>query len=52
VLWKSAPGLAAAISPVELDVEPIGLVVHVLAMVISSLTGPRPRAAPIKRFEP
>jgi Na+/proline symporter len=48
---KLAPALAAAINPLELELGLIGLVVNVLAMVIFSLTGPRPSAALLRRFE-
>lgn len=51
VAQKTAPALAAAINPLELEIGLIGLVVNVLAMVIFSLTGPRPSAALLKRFE-
>jgi SSS family solute:Na+ symporter len=51
VLQKSAPGIAAAMNPLELEIGVIGLVVNTLAMVIFSLAGPRPRAALLERFE-
>jgi SSS family solute:Na+ symporter len=51
VLQKAAPGIAAAINPLELELGVIGLVPNVLAMVIFSLAGPRPREALLRRFE-
>lgn len=51
VLQKTAPGLAAAINPLELEIGVIGLVVNTLAMVIFSLAGPRPSEALLQRFE-
>jgi solute:Na+ symporter, SSS family len=51
VLQKLAPGLAAAINPLELEIGVLGLVVNTLGMVIFSLAGPRPSAALLERFE-
>jgi SSS family solute:Na+ symporter len=51
VLQKSAPGIAAAINPLELEIGVIGLVVNTLAMVIFSLASPRPSEALLRRFE-
>jgi Na+/proline symporter len=51
VIQKAAPALAAAINPLEIEIGLIGLVVNVLAMVIFSLTAPRPSAALLRRFE-
>lgn len=51
VLQKLAPGLAAAINPLELEIGVLGLVVNTLTMVIFSLAGPRPSAALLERFE-
>lgn len=51
VLQKTAPGIAAAFNPLELEIGVIGLVVNTLAMVIFSLAGPRPSEALLKRFE-
>lgn len=51
VLQRSAPGIAAAINPLELEIGVIGLVPNTLAMVIFSLAGPRPSEALLRRFE-
>jgi Na+/proline symporter len=51
VLGKTAPGIAAAINPLELEIGVIGLVVNTLAMVIFSLAGPRPSEPLLQRFE-
>jgi SSS family solute:Na+ symporter len=51
VLQKTAPALAAAINPLELEIGAIGLVPNTLAVVIFSLAGPRPREALLRRFE-
>ena len=51
VVQKSAPALAAAINPLELEIGLIGLVVNTLAMVIFSLAGERPSDALLRRFE-
>ncbi|PRP97569.1 putative symporter YodF [Enhygromyxa salina] len=51
VIQKTAPGLAATLNPLELEIGLIGLVVNTLAMVIFSLAGPRPHAALLRRFE-
>ncbi|PRQ08436.1 sodium:solute symporter family protein [Enhygromyxa salina] len=51
VIQKVAPGVAAMINPLELEIGLIGLVVNVVAMVGFSLTGPRPSAALLERFE-
>jgi SSS family solute:Na+ symporter len=51
VLQKTAPGIAATINPLELEIGVIGLVVNTLAMVIFSLTGPRPSEPLLRRFE-
>jgi hypothetical protein len=48
---KLAPGLAAAINPLELEIGALGLVVNTLTMVLFSLAGPRPNAALLRRFE-
>jgi SSS family solute:Na+ symporter len=51
VLQKTAPGIAAAINPLELELGVIGLVPNAVVMVIFSLAGPRPRDALLARFE-
>ena len=51
VLQTSAPGLAAAINPLQLELGLIGLVVNTLSMVIFSLTSPPQSAALLRRFE-
>ena len=51
VLQKAAPGLAATLNPLELEIGLIGLVVNGLAMVIFSLASPPPSEALLRRFE-
>lgn len=51
VLQKTAPGIAAAINPLQLEIGVIALVVNTLAMVIFSLAGPRPGELLLRRFE-
>ena len=51
VLQKTAPGIAAAINPLELELGVIGLVPNTLAMVIFSLASPRPSEPLLRRFE-
>jgi SSS family solute:Na+ symporter len=51
VLQKTAPGIAAALNPLELEIGVIGLVVNTLAMVIFSLASPRPSELLLRRFE-
>ena len=51
VLQHTAPQLAAAINPLELELGLIGLVVNTIAMVIFSLASPAPGVALLRRFE-
>ena len=51
VTQKLAPELAATLNPWKLEIGVLGLVVNTLAMVLFSLTSPRPSAALLERFE-
>jgi solute:Na+ symporter, SSS family len=51
VLQQLAPGLAAALNPLQLELGVLGLVVNVVGMLLGAWLGPRPRPDTLRRFE-